>query len=99
MTQTLLTHTAGGTASRRLIAECVACPACGSRATVEWRTRLDSTAGPVEHLKIRCLGGQFRAFFMPGQTEMVDHVTGKHPVRRPVENTREREMTRPLIGM
>lgn len=70
MTQTLLTHTAGGTASRRLIAESVACPACGSRATVEWRTHLDSTAGPVEHVKVRCPGGH--RFFMPGD-QTVDH--------------------------
>jgi hypothetical protein len=66
MTQTLLaaeTRTAGVATSTRLIEDTIACPACGSQATVEWRTHLDSTAGPVEHFKIRCPGGH--RFFMP----------------------------------
>ncbi|HEY3013937.1 MAG TPA: hypothetical protein VGJ41_02445 [Nocardioides sp.] len=66
MTQTILAapaRTAVGPTSTRLIADTLACPECGSQATVEWRTHLDSTAGPVEHLKIRCPGGH--RFFMP----------------------------------
>ena len=66
MTQTLLVapaRTGGDPTSTRLIEDTVACPACGSQATVEWRTDIDSTAGPVEHFKIRCPGGH--GFFMP----------------------------------
>jgi hypothetical protein len=32
----------------------VPCPECGRTAVVEWRALLDSTDGPVEHVKIRC---------------------------------------------
>ncbi len=32
-----------------------ACPECGSFAEVEWRAAVDSTDGPVEMAKIRCL--------------------------------------------
>jgi hypothetical protein len=66
MTQTLAaasTRPTGGTTGLRLIADTVACPVCGSQAAVEWRTDLDSTAGPVEHVKIHCPGGH--RFFMP----------------------------------
>jgi hypothetical protein len=31
------------------------CPECGELAEVEWRAVLDSTDGPVEHAKIRCV--------------------------------------------
>ena len=31
------------------------CPECGHLAEIEWRDRSTSTAGPVEHLKIRCV--------------------------------------------
>ncbi len=33
------------------------CPQCGNVASVEWRDVAGSTSGPVEHVKIRCLGG------------------------------------------
>jgi hypothetical protein len=35
----------------------VACPECGSPAEVEWADVAESTEGPVEHVKIRCLQG------------------------------------------
>jgi len=31
------------------------CPDCGVIAEVEWRTVMESTDGPIEHAKIRCL--------------------------------------------
>ncbi len=31
------------------------CPECGAIAEVEWRVAVDSTDGPVEHAKVRCL--------------------------------------------
>lgn len=31
------------------------CPECGAPAYVEWSFALDSTDGPVEHLKVRCV--------------------------------------------
>jgi hypothetical protein len=41
----------------------IACPECGTPAEVEWLTLLPSTAGLVEHLKIRCV--QRHWFLMP----------------------------------
>ena len=35
----------------------VACPECGTTASVEWRDVAGSTGGPVEHVKIHCLEG------------------------------------------
>jgi hypothetical protein len=31
------------------------CPECGELAEVEWRDVLESTDGPVEHAKVRCV--------------------------------------------
>ena len=31
------------------------CPDCGAPAEVEWRAVLESTDGPVEHARIRCV--------------------------------------------
>jgi hypothetical protein len=31
------------------------CPECGALAEVEWRTVMESTDGPIEHAKIRCV--------------------------------------------
>ena len=31
------------------------CPECGGLAEVEWRDVLESTDGPVEHAKVRCV--------------------------------------------
>ena len=43
-----------------------ACPECGSFAEVEWRAVVDSTDGPVEMVKIRCLHRHW--FLMPVET-------------------------------
>jgi hypothetical protein len=39
------------------------CPECGALAEVEWRAVLESTDGPVEHAKVRCL--QRHWFLLP----------------------------------
>jgi hypothetical protein len=39
------------------------CPECGALAEVEWRDVAESTDGPVEHAKIRCL--QRHWFLLP----------------------------------
>ena len=31
------------------------CPECGALAEVQWRAVVESTDGPVEHAKIRCV--------------------------------------------
>jgi hypothetical protein len=49
----------------------VACPECGHPATVVDRAVLESTDGPVEHVRVRCPGGHH--FFMP--TEGLDRLT------------------------
>ena len=41
----------------------IACPECGHAATVLDRCVLESTDGPVEHLRIECTAGH--CFFMP----------------------------------
>ena len=39
------------------------CPECDGPAEVEWRAVLESTAGPVEHCRVRCLHGHW--FLLP----------------------------------
>ena len=39
------------------------CPECGHVAEVEWREVLESTDGPVEHAKVRCV--QKHCFLLP----------------------------------
>lgn len=41
-----------------------ACPACGSPAEVEWADEVESTSGPLELVKLRCL--ERHVFLMPG---------------------------------
>ncbi len=41
----------------------VACPECGSTAEVTDRRVLDSTDGPIEHGRVRCVDGHW--FLMP----------------------------------
>ncbi len=45
------------------IAEYVGCPECGAPAEIVDRFVLDSTDGPFEHLKLRCVTG--RRFTVP----------------------------------
>jgi hypothetical protein len=35
------------------------CPDCGAPAEVEWRAVMESTDGPVEHARLRCLHGHW----------------------------------------
>jgi hypothetical protein len=39
------------------------CPQCGELAEVEWREVMESTDGPIEHAKIRCVRRHW--FLMP----------------------------------
>ncbi len=39
------------------------CPECASIAEVLWRDRVESTDGPVEHIRIQCL--QRHCFLLP----------------------------------
>ncbi len=39
------------------------CPQCDGPAEVEWRAVLESTDGPVEHCRVRCLHGHW--FLLP----------------------------------
>jgi hypothetical protein len=39
------------------------CPECGLIAEVEWRAVMESTDGPIEHAKIRCV--QKHWFLLP----------------------------------
>lgn len=39
------------------------CPECGAPALVEWRFVLESTDGPIEHCRVRCVRRHW--FLMP----------------------------------
>lgn len=41
----------------------VPCPECGEAAEIEWRATVESTHGPVEHCKTRCIGRHW--FLLP----------------------------------
>jgi hypothetical protein len=41
----------------------VSCPDCAQPAWVEWRDEVNSTSGPVVHVKVRCLDRHW--FLMP----------------------------------
>jgi len=43
--------------------ELTSCPECGATASIDERHVLESTDGPVEHAKVRCVTGH--GFFMP----------------------------------
>jgi hypothetical protein len=43
--------------------EILDCPTCAAPAEVEWSSSLDSSAGPVEHVKIRCVAKHW--FLLP----------------------------------
>jgi len=40
------------------------CPQCGTLAEIVWRDVLESTDGPIEHAKVRCLDHHW--FLLPG---------------------------------
>jgi hypothetical protein len=41
------------------MADTIACPQCGAAARITERFKLQSTAGPVEHLKIGCVNNHW----------------------------------------
>jgi hypothetical protein len=43
--------------------ELTSCPECGATAAIEERHVMESTDGPVEHAKVRCVTGH--GFFLP----------------------------------
>ena len=43
--------------------ELTGCPECGAPAAIEERHVLQSTDGPIEHAKVRCVTGH--GFFLP----------------------------------
>jgi hypothetical protein len=45
--------------------EFTTCPECGLPAEIQYRSVLQSTDGPVEHVKTRCVTGHW--FFMEAQ--------------------------------
>jgi hypothetical protein len=55
--------------------ELTSCPECGAPAQVEQRHVLESTDGPVEHVKIRCVGGHW--FFLPSAA--LEHAVRARP--------------------
>ncbi len=55
------------------------CPACGLPAEVEWRAVMESTDGPVEHAKIRCVARHW--FLLPLATLQASR---QHDVRHAV---------------
>ena len=52
------------------------CPECGVLAEVEWRAVMESTEGPIEHAKIRCV--QRHWFLLP----VAALVARRQPVQR-----------------
>jgi hypothetical protein len=58
------------------------CPECGAPAEVRDRHVLESTDGPIEHARIRCV--QRHYFFLP--VEQLSSSSGT-PVRRTVRST------------
>jgi len=58
------------------------CPECGEIAEVEWRAVLESTDGPIEHVRIKCV--QRHWFLMP--------VASLTRFRQPVNRQRSTEV-------
>jgi hypothetical protein len=55
----------------------IPCPQCGASAHISERFWLDSTAGPVEHLKIGCVNNHWL-------TPLAETVAGAQPDPTPV---------------
>jgi hypothetical protein len=54
------------------VADTIACPQCGAAARITERFKLQSTAGPVEHLKIGCVNNHWL-------TPLAESVAGAQP--------------------
>ena len=62
------------------------CPECGSLAEVDWRAVMESTEGPIEHAKIRCVDKHW--FLLPvaalaAQRQLTQPRNAEAPDRRP----------------
>ena len=55
------------------------CPECSAPAEIEHRTVLESTAGPIEHVKVRCV--HRHVFLLP--TDMLDCAPAPAPAQAP----------------
>jgi hypothetical protein len=64
--------------SADLLGELTACPECSATAEVTDRVLLDSTDGPVEHARIRCVRRHW--FYMP--TAGLESGVARDPVIR-----------------
>ncbi len=60
--------------------ELTGCPECGAPAAIEERYVLQSTDGPVEHAKVRCVTGH--GFFLP--VASLEQVRASHDAPHPV---------------
>lgn len=73
------------------------CPECEAPAEVEWRAVLESTDGPVEHVKVRCV--QAHWFLLPvgtlAATRRPTGDRGDHSVRVRVASSEVRRRPDP----
>ncbi len=58
------THNTADSADQHL--DIVACPECSMTAVLQWIGRLESTDGPVDHVRITCVDRHW--FLMPADT-------------------------------
>ena len=57
------------------------CPECGAPAEITRRSALESTDGPVEHVKLQCVRRHW--FLMPTAMLADRHPEPAHPAARP----------------
>lgn len=60
------------------------CPQCAELAEVEWRAVLESTDGPIEHAKIRCVRKHWfllpvASLASPSLLQVTDQVPARSP--------------------
>jgi hypothetical protein len=58
------------------MADTIACPQCGAAARITERFKLESTAGPVEHLRTGCVNNHWL-------TPLAESVAGAQPEPTP----------------
>lgn len=66
------------TARHHAAVQLTRCPQCDELAEIERRTVLESTDGPIEHAKVRCV--RRHTFLLP--TAALDHVAAPAPAPR-----------------
>ena len=67
------------------------CPECGAPAEVTDRFVLESTDGPIEHVRVRCAGMHW---FLMSTESLARHRVAPTPVRRPAAPLRLRPARR-----